>query len=217
MPTVEGRDVGGVDGVQEVARREDSLRAGAQRGVDERAEVALIDVDAPQSGELVVRNPVAGEHDGVAVDDAPLPRAEILDLDPRHPISTQHPHHPRASREWDPQRQPPRHRERGVRVCPGVLGRHQRRAAPRLAQGEHRRPAHQLTADDDRALAHLAPLEVHERLELARGEHPGRPVARNAPRGPGSLAGAGGVSACRGGFCVAAVAIARSLSPFDRE
>ncbi|CAB4929541.1 unannotated protein [freshwater metagenome] len=90
--------------MQEVARGEDSVSTGAKGGVDQRAEVARIYVDTPQSGELVVRNPVAGEHDSVTVNDASCPRVESLDLDPGHPLSSQHPQHARTSGKRDPQR-----------------------------------------------------------------------------------------------------------------
>ncbi|CAB4929558.1 unannotated protein [freshwater metagenome] len=73
-----------------------------------------------------------------------------------------------------------------------MLGGHERRAAPHLAQGERRRPAHQLGADDDRALAHAPSLEVHKRLKLACGEHSGWPIARYPSRRPGPLTGASG-------------------------
>ena len=76
---VEGGDVGGVDGVQQVADREDAGALVRRRGVDERAEGAGVELDAAGAGEFVVGDPVAGEDDGVAVEVAARSGVEVFD------------------------------------------------------------------------------------------------------------------------------------------
>ena len=69
-PSVERGDVSGVDRVEKVAGGEDAVGARPQRRVDDGTTVAGVHVDATQSRQLVVGDPVTGEDDDVARDDA---------------------------------------------------------------------------------------------------------------------------------------------------
>ena len=197
VPAVEGGDVGGVDGVQRgcpAAKTPGAARA--QRGVDARARSVPGSRSRPaEPGELVVGDPVAGEDDGVARDAAAGAGAQVLELDGLDPLPAPIRDDPGARRRpGSAARAGAASRNGGVRLA-GRRARvvEQRRPAARLAQREHGRPADELGAHDDRARARRRPvLQVHEVLQLARGEHAGGPVARDQPGRARALAGAGG-------------------------
>ena len=67
VPPAERGNVGGLGSVKQVAGREDPRPGGAQRGVHGRAARARVHVEPRHHGELVVRNPVGREDDGVAL------------------------------------------------------------------------------------------------------------------------------------------------------
>jgi hypothetical protein len=78
---VQSRDIGGVDRVGEVADGEHAGDAGGLSCVDERAARVGVDLEAAGAGQFAVRDPVAGQDDGVAVDRASRMGVKVLDLD----------------------------------------------------------------------------------------------------------------------------------------
>jgi len=80
VAAVERSDVGRVDGMQQIADREDPRTTGSQGRVDDRSKRVRIHVQPRGPGEFVVGHPVAGEHQGVALDDAARPGVQMLEL-----------------------------------------------------------------------------------------------------------------------------------------
>ena len=76
----QGRHPRRLRAVEQVARREDAGHRRAKGGVHPRAARAGIDGEAGQPRQLVVRDPVAGEDDGVALDGTRHARAAIRHL-----------------------------------------------------------------------------------------------------------------------------------------
>ena len=97
-----------------------------------------------------------------------------------------------AGGHGQPQGEPAGDGERGVGLGPVVGTGHQDGPAVRFAQGDGGGPADQFGADDHRAAARGAVVQVHEVLQLAGGVDPGGPVAGDEAGGPGSFPGAGG-------------------------
>ncbi len=123
-----------------------------QRGVDERPQRALIELDPVRPGQLVIGNPVGGEDHRVTVNHSPRPAAPVLDLDRGDPLAADDAGDLGARRDRHAQGAAGQ-RERGVGRRRAVLGGHQHRSRAAVAQGEHGRPADRLGADDDRAPA----------------------------------------------------------------
>jgi hypothetical protein len=71
VAAVERGDVGGVDGVEQVAGGEDAGCTGAQGAVDAGSAGGGVDVQAGGAGEFAVGDPVPGGNDGVAADGPP--------------------------------------------------------------------------------------------------------------------------------------------------
>jgi hypothetical protein len=82
VSAVEGCDVGGVDGMDQVPCREYSGPAGPQARVDQGAEAATIEFDSGRSCKFVVRYPIPGEHNAVAFNKPADARVDVLNFDP---------------------------------------------------------------------------------------------------------------------------------------
>ena len=134
---------------------------------------------AGQPRELVVGNPVPGEHHGVAREPVARRRSQVRELDRRQPRPGRDIRRP-TTRVHTGTRQRTRgaEPERRVALLPRLLGDQRDDLRPGVRQGDHRREAHVLGADDDGARpGSRSPAQVHPLLQLAGGQHAGRPVA----------------------------------------
>ena len=103
---VECGDVGGVDGVGEIADGEDVRSARGLAGVDGWASCPGVHVQASGARELVIGDPVAGEHHGVAGHGAARMGFEVLYLDGVDPITADDLGDAGAGGNRDPEREP---------------------------------------------------------------------------------------------------------------
>ena len=154
------------------------------------AAVPAIDREPAAPRELVVGHPVAGEHDGVALDDLGRSAPEVGQLDGLDPRAAEDSGHGRTDAERDAEREPGRERERGERLVrrTGCHHRHHRHSG--VAQGEGGRVAHVLGADDDGARADRQAAR-DEPLERAGRQHSARSGSGHEPRGARSFAATG--------------------------
>ena len=148
MSAIESAHVGGVGWMDQVACREDSLGRGPQRGVHPWAQSAAIKIEPPEPNEFMVRDPGPGEDHRVAVDDPASAGVDRLELDSLNRVATDDTHDPSPGRLRDAKAEPGQFPERRVRLASGLLRGHENGLATGLAQGEHRRPRHELSADD---------------------------------------------------------------------
>ena len=145
------------------------------------------------AGEFVVRDPVAGEDDRVALDDPRVAGVEILDLDRLADAPADDPHDAGAGGDRDPEQRLAGNVERGVGLRRRVLRRHQHGPASGVRAASC--TADQLTSSAPTTTARVADravVQVHDVLQLPGGVDPGRPVAGNQPGRAGTLAGTGG-------------------------
>ena len=166
-------DVGGVDGMQNVAGGEDALLAGAQGGVDHGSLGARSRCSMPAlrasswSGiqspvKMTVSQSMTG---GRRCRGSPLRRRCRVWL-------ADDPHDPGAGGDRDPQQRFARDVECGVGLRGGVFGGHRDGGTSGVSQCHHGRPADQLGADDDGSFADLAVVQVHDVLQLPGGVTP---------------------------------------------
>src|SRR5262249_58280831 len=81
VSSAESGDVRRLGAVQEVAGREDSFAARMETSVHARPARAGIELEVCEHGELVIRDPVGGEHDDLAGDASAPAAVEVEELD----------------------------------------------------------------------------------------------------------------------------------------
>jgi len=119
MPSGERGDVGGLGCVDEITGREHARHRGPQGAVDARRACARIHHEAPLTRQLVIRDPLAGEHHRVARELARRPRDEVGHHHRFDPVPSADDLDPAANEQRHaaaPRRQP---RERAVALVPG--------------------------------------------------------------------------------------------------
>ena len=145
-----------------------------------------IDGETGQAGQLVVRDEVPAEDDGVDGHRA-LVAARTPDEHPVHSVAPVDAGHRRAG----PDRHPEAHPDQEVEQAIGLGARKVRdesdRVDPGVPQRHDRRVGDMLSADNDGASADGAVLTVDPLLELAGGEYPGGPRPRNQAGRPWPL------------------------------
>ena len=77
MPAAERGHVRGFRGVHEIAGRENIGNAALQRSVHGRPAGTGVDIDPGQPGQFLIGNPVAGDHERVAVHHPGLAGAQV--------------------------------------------------------------------------------------------------------------------------------------------
>jgi hypothetical protein len=192
MAPIERADVGGLRGVQHVARGEHPGHSRAQRGIDPWTESPRMELAAGHHRKLVVRDPVGGEDHRVALDRPCPSRVEVGELDLLHPLRTVD----RAQRSSRPDRCPESDRGSGSEcpqgLVPGELGDQSRDRRSGVGEGRDRREADVLGADDHGAASDPLAPQVDELLERRSRHHPGRAIPGNQPSRARTLAASGG-------------------------
>ena len=134
LAAVEGGDIGGVDGVGEVADGVDAGSAGRLGCIDEGAERVCVDRESRGASEFVVWNPVAGDDDGVAFDDPACAGIEVFYFDRVDAWGADDSRDACAGLERQTEGDASEGGERGVGLGGGVLSGHEDRLAAGFAE-----------------------------------------------------------------------------------
>ena len=146
-----------------------------------------------QPGQLVVGDPVPGEHHRVARHEPGRPGAHVRQLDPRQPARARRSGAPRVDvHTGTRQRTAAASRERGVALLPGLVGDQRDHLGAGVRERHHGREADVLGPDDQGPARQPLPVQVDPLLQLAGGHHAGRAVAGDQPGRPRPLPAAGG-------------------------
>ena len=192
MASVECRAVRGVDGVHEVADREDPWRRGAQGGVDDRAERGPVEAEATQPDQRVVRiqSPVITTvSHGMSRRTPVSPYSTRTDSTRSRPLmrTTRGP-----GQHGSPERGPADEAEREVGLGVVEGGWSWPRCGSRPGAGSAGQPAAKNHTDHDGAAPTSTWCEVDEVLQLSGRVDAVRPVTGDASCRTGSFARAGG-------------------------
>ena len=188
----QGRDVGRLGRVHQIAGGEHAARGRAQIAIDARPPRRRIHDESAATRQLVVGNPVAGEDHGVARDAVRGAGLHVRDLDGLHATRADDVRHAVRGQNRGAMASGAEPLVREIRLMSRVLGDHRRHGRAGVRQRQHGRETDVLGADNDRAPADGVMVQRHELLQRAGGQHAQRAVAGHQARRARPLATAGG-------------------------